>query len=82
MKANELIKMKEMLNEEIINEEKDINQEEIMIKNEKNKINNKIILIDKKIEEIKENGNKSIAKYQKKILEKYDSIIQIYQDTI
>jgi len=74
LKANELIKMKEMLNEEIINEEKDINQEEIMIKNEKNKINNKIILIDKKIEEIKENENKSIAKYQKKILEKYDSI--------
>ena len=83
LKANELIKNNKILNEEIISEEKDINQKEIIIKNEKNVINNKINFIDKKIEEIKENENKSITKYQKKILEKYDSIkkqLQLYKN--
>ena len=83
MKANELIKRNEILNEEIMNEEKSINLKEIMIKNEKNVINNKINIIDKRIEEIKENENRSIAKYQKKILEKYDLIkkqLKIYKN--
>ena len=75
LKANELIKRNEILNEEIISEENNINQKKIMIKNKKNVINHKINIIDKKIEEIKEYQNKSnITQYQKKILEKYDSI--------
>ena len=43
-----------------------------MIKNEKNVINNKINIIDKRIEEIKENENenRSISKYQKKNIRK------------
>ena len=41
-----------------------------MIKNEKNVINKKINIIDKRIEEIKENENRSISKYQKKNIRK------------
>ena len=89
-KANELIKKCEMLNKEIYNEEKNLNEKKFINKNEINSINNEIFKIEQKIEEIKNNINKKkykdneeIINYRKIISEKYNLIqmqLQLYKN--